>query len=439
MTHVSPSRPTTALHAGAWLPGLILGAALLGACLAVPGAHSREDRDGGTPAADSGPAPQPDAATATAPQPDAATATAPQPDAGVVTDVPGVPVRCFQGQTVLATSTSRLNVQAVIPYGTGWVVFLLNSAEPGDVAAFVDAEGHVTHQQPFALGAGRLVSVGDSYLLESFAYVQRIDVVAGAFVAHAPFPIAWPTSLATAVLGPREVRLLWHHVDPDTSDRLHVGDLELDDSEPFGFSFREQTLPADLTAAIGGGLGHPRYRWLGSHLRVVGPPTWDQTGPWRTQLFDLGDGSPHGLSGAWELLEEAIWDEPPSGYDYVTDVLPDGARMVVMHQAPGHDDFEFSVDALPGRTTAAGGVGSLGRGDNRGPLMLDDARLGVLDRGTLRVIAASDLAPLGALTIPTPGTFAGAALNGDRLAVVATRSDAPGELSVSIQCGDVAP
>ena len=431
MSFVSRLRPTALPLSCVSLPGLALAAALSGACLAVPGAHSHEDDDGGTHApgngSDVGPAPDPDVAPTG------------QPETGVVAVDASAAPACFLGQTVLATSAGRLDVVEVIPYGTGWVVFLLNSAEPGSVAAFVDAQGRVDHQQPFALGAGRLVSVGDSYLLESFAYLQRIDVVAGAFVAHVPFPIAWPTPLATAVLGPREVRLLWDQFDPDTSDRLHVGALALDDSEPYGFSFREQTMPADLTAAIGGGLGYRRYRWLGAQLRVVGPPTWNQTGPWRTQLFDLGDGSPHGLSGAWALLEETPWDEPPSGYYYVTEVLPDGARMVVMHQAPGHDDLDFSVDALPGRTPAAGGIGSLGRGDNRGPIMLDDARIGVLDGDTLRVIAAGDLAPVGAVTIPMPGNFAGAALNGDRVAVVSTRSDATGELTVMIQCGDVAP
>lgn len=396
---------------------------VVGGCLDASHGTQRTDTHDTTSAA-------PDTTVATTPD----TVVATMPDATLVpVEVASEPLaNCSNGEVELATSTSRLSVDAFVPHGDGWIAFLTNTSEPGSGAVFIDAQGRISRFESYKLNAGSLMRVGAGYLLVSPSGVQRIEIGAdGEMVTHAMFYIGWGTTLSVAPNATGGARMLFYNPENHSVDdlRIHVTDLTFDASTPYGFSMQDGTLGADLSAELGyNRFDYLRYAVSGDYVRIVGSADPSDQG-WRTRLIKIDPaaiGSQRPV--AWHLLENTTWNETPYLFG-ISALAPDAERMLVVRKTSQEGPPEAHVELYPSHGAASNAVGSLGPGT---PVVIDHATIGVTMDQSVRFFDAGDLAPLGSLTF-TGGYAAAIAVNGHRAGVL-SMTEGPGELRLLLRC-----
>jgi hypothetical protein len=383
------------------------------ACMACSAGHFVESPDPGASAADPGPV-ENDAVA----------------DGGV--DAPSQ-ADCFAGEIVLATSTSRLAVDPIVPVKEGWLVGA-DSTSTGSGLVLVDRDGRVSSRQPFSFGPGHVLPMGGSFARVTPNAVGRIDRVDGKLSSgHTDWRVGWGSILGANVEPSGTLRAVWYDPEGNVSDlRIRVTDFTLDDGEPTGFATRDGTLPPGLTERLGRRFDYLSYFVRGDMLRIVGPTREDGV-EYESLLValdtrTLGTGEPLGFS----IDEEATWNEAAFVFGFAG-VTNEWDRMLVQRRALASESFEARAEPLPGRVSSSGALtGSLGIGS---PFALESV-IAIADQHEVRLVDAADLSPRG--NIAFEGTFTGVAQSGDAVAVLVTRME-PGEMSLRVRCLAIAP
>jgi hypothetical protein len=344
-------------------------------------------------------------------------------------DAAAPPDDCFADEVIVGTATSRVSLDGFTALEDGWLASWVGAPEPGSTITRLDAGGNVVGIARRRLPGGRWIRIGSSVVTASFLAIQRFDLVGNEILAYAEHDVGWGGVLALERRPSGGLRMVSYAPHDGVDDlRLHITDIELDDTAVNGFSLREGTLPPDLTTRLGPHFQYMQYYIQGDFMRAIRHSREHSTeiDEWQTMLIQMtfGGVGAHGETVGWRLWENATWDTERFHFRGLTS---DWSGMVATRSEPS-GAIEGYVAPIPGHDLGLMETVSLGPGE---PRVLDET-IAMIDHGSVRFYDRHALVLRGELAVT--GEVLEIAQRGTDAAVLSSGTEPSGEIQLRLRC-----